>query len=95
MLVWHSLDRHIFDRPNAVVGDQDVEPSEMLNGFGDQCSARLGAIQIAGDGMAVVCAALFGERLGLAACTPIAESYFRARSREHANRRSADAAGTA
>ena len=51
LFVGHAIDGHILFRPDAVVGDENVEPSEMPDGLGHERARRLRIIQIARDRM--------------------------------------------
>ena len=94
LLVGHVLDGYVFDGPDAVVGDENVDPAEMLDRLGDQGASGIRSGEAAGDGVAVRLATFFDQRLGLRSRLLIAEYDLRARRGEHADRGCADAAGT-
>ncbi len=80
----------IFDRPHAMIGDENVEASEVLHGLGHQGAGGFRILQIAGDWVAGGSATFFGQRFCLRASAAIAEGYFRARGGEHAHGGGAD-----
>jgi hypothetical protein len=60
LLVGHFVDGYVFGGPDAVVGDENIEASEMLDGWATRARAESGSAEIAGDCVAVCCAAFFG-----------------------------------
>src|SRR6185312_16667668 len=57
----HSGDGRVFGRPDAVVGDKDVDSSEGFYGFGDEGAALYGRRELLLNGEAVG-AEFFGKR---------------------------------
>src|SRR5580700_10085633 len=93
LLVRHFLDGNVLGRPHPVIGDEDVEASEMLDRLPHQSPSRFSTRQVAGNGVAVGLTAFLGESFGLFAGFLIAENDFRAGCGEEANCGGADTAG--
>ena len=58
------VDRSVFRRPDAVIGDQDIESSEAFYGLVYQIFGGFQARQVARDGGAVFLATLLDECVG-------------------------------
>jgi hypothetical protein len=92
LLVGHLVDGYILRGPNAVVGNENVEASEVLDRIGNQSASGIRPVEAAGDGTAARLAAFFRQSIGLRLRLLVAENDLRARCGEHANRGCADAA---
>ena len=90
----HLLDGNILRRPDAVIGDENIEAPEMLDDFSHQRAGRIGIIQLGGECVTVM-AAFFGESFRLRLGLLITERDLRARRAEHTNRGRANSARAA
>ena len=95
LLIGHALDGHVLFRPDAVVGDKNVEPAEMADGFSHQRARRFRSIQIGSNRMADARATFFSQRFRLRTCAAITEGNFGPSGSEHTNSGGANAARTA
>jgi hypothetical protein len=93
LLVGHLVDGYILRGPNAVIGNENVEASEVLDRIGDQGASGIRPVEAAGDGTAVRLAAFFRQSIGLRLRLLVAEYDLRTRCGEHTNRSCSDAAG--
>src|SRR5580704_6656690 len=61
----HLIDGHVLRWPHTVIGDQDIEPPEMLHCARYQCPRRLGSREITGDRGTLVPAQLLDQFISL------------------------------
>src|SRR5580698_75740 len=91
----HLIDRHVLRWPHTVIGNQDVEPPEMLNRARHECSRRLSSRKITGDRGTLVLAQLLDQFISLRLRLLVTEHHPRTRSHEHSYRSRAHAPRTA
>ena len=77
--VGHLIDACIFSGPDTVIGDQDIEAPEALDGGGDEIAGGFCTSEIAGNRMAAVGAAFLNELLRLGCGLLVVEDYVCAR----------------
>src|SRR5580698_10759792 len=65
LLVGHFVDGYILRGPDAVIGDEDVEASEMLDCRSDENAGGVWAVQVARDRVAVGGAAFLDQGFSL------------------------------
>ena len=78
LFIGHIFDGYILHGPDAMIGDQNIDPAEMFDCLCNQDAGRIGIGQVAGEGVTVRFAAFFCQSLRLRLSGAVGEDNFSA-----------------